>query len=168
MSRRLASSIDWGSLQSLKLRFCIDWESFLENILLSQQQLRLESLEIQSNDEYDDSWNETRTISNFVGAFDGLKELFIAISGPTASQEILQSILQHKATLRNFVYHQRSVYMDEDSRNFERPCDIPDLSFLPRDIKEFRDDQSRNPFNFLDLECLGLCCDPKILVGLSP
>jgi hypothetical protein len=102
-----------------------------------------------------------------VAAFNSLKELFVAISGPTEPREILQSILRHELILRNFVYHQRSIENDEDSRNYERPCDLPDLSFFLDDIKEFRDDQSRNLFNFLDLECLSLCCDPKILVGLS-
>lgn len=140
----------------------------MKGILRSQQRLRLEHLEIQSNDEYDDGLTESRTISKFVGAFDGLKELFIAISGPSDSRRILQSILQHRSTLRNFVYHQRSFFTNDDSQNYEGPGDIPDISFSPREIREFRDHQSRNPLSSLNLECLGLCCDPKILVSLSP
>jgi len=54
-------------------------------------------------------------------------------------------------------YHQRIIDDDEEE------IDLPDLTLLPNAMKELR---SSNPFNDLDLECIGMCCIPKLLKSI--
>jgi len=164
----MAHAFSLSSLGSLKLCFCPGWEDLLRHITSSHQQIRLRSLEIQSDLDYNDGDEEASTISAFLQIFEGLQELFISTSAPSETLCIWRSMLHHKSTLRRFVHHQRSVNLDETSPNYEERCDLPDLSFVSKDIKKLIKDPSQNPFSDLDLECIGLCCIPKFLIYLTP
>jgi hypothetical protein len=161
-AKEIAHAFNFGSVRSLKLRFCPGWEDFLQHVSQSNQQIRLKSLEIQYTIYYEDLVIED-TISDFLRTFEGLEELFVSTSSPSETVEVWRSVLCHKSTLRRFVHHQRSIDTDPNSRNFERECDLPDLSFYPEDIAGLMD-ASQNPLSELNLECIGLCCIPKFLV----
>jgi hypothetical protein len=160
--REIASAFDFRSLRSLKLRFCPGWEGFLCHIRSLQQPIFLQTLDIQSNVEYDNADNAASTISAFLEAIEGLQHLFISTSSPSETLPIWRSMLRHRSTLRRFVHHQRSI----DFRN-EEPCDLPDLSLIVPDDLAPLEDPLQHPFNNLDLECVGLCCRPQYLVYLA-
>ncbi|KAL1965854.1 hypothetical protein VTN77DRAFT_4987 [Rasamsonia byssochlamydoides] len=94
----------------------------------------------------------------FWRVIEGLEEFFISTSSPLETLDIWRSMLRHKSTLRKFVHHQRAI-----DYNDQEPCDLPDLSFMPDDIVTLKKDSSQNPFSGLDLECIGICCIPKLL-----
>jgi hypothetical protein len=163
-AKEIANAFDFSSLRSLKLRFCPGWEDFLQQVSHSNQPIRLKSLEVQSSIS-DETDHAPDTISGFLGIFEGLEELFIYTHGPSPETiDIWHSALRHKATLRRFSHHQRSINLDEDPPVFEKEYDLSDLSFVSWRIAELIKDPLRNPFSDLDLECIGLCCIPKLLV----
>lgn len=151
---------DWGVLRSLTLRFCPGWTELLENMTRSGQPIRLRFLEIQSSGE--DDWEGDVIIQAFLDSFDGLESFFLASFSPVNTLGIWQAAAHHRATLRRFVHHQRSIHTDQGSHLFGEPQDLPDLSFC--DIADLGEDPSQNPLGDLDLECVGLCCVCEFLV----
>ena len=159
--KELARALDINLLQSLKLRLCPGWEEFLDCLACSGHPIMLKNLEVQSSEPVADVGSDgARELSAFVDAFQGLRELFISIDGPVYSQDILRSAIRHKSTLRRFAYHVRSIDIIDGSSTFELPYDLPDLSIPDTDVAEFNNSPLQNPFCELDLECIGICCDP--------
>ncbi|PVH92987.1 hypothetical protein DM02DRAFT_619586, partial [Periconia macrospinosa] len=148
-AKEMAYAFDFGSLRSLKVRFCFGWEEFLLCGSCLNRPIRLKCLEIQSTISQEVSVE--RSISEFLRSFHGLEQLAISTGSPAWILEIWRAALHHKSTLKAFTHHQRDINTDEDSPSFEEECDNPDLSLTL-------------PLTGLDLEFLGLCCDPELLV----
>jgi hypothetical protein len=164
-AKEMAYAFDFGSLRSLKLRFCLGWEDFLRHGSRLNRPTRLKSLEFQSTINYEVLSAED-SISDFLGTFDGLEQLAISTGSPAQTLDIWRAALHHKSTLRAFAHHQRGMNEDEDSHYFEEECDLPDLSLslFDEEIAEWTKDPSQHPFNELNLEFPGLCCVPVLLV----
>jgi hypothetical protein len=162
--KELANAFDFSMLRSLKLRLCPGWEDFLEEVSHSQQQINLRCLEIQSDNSTSDALPK---IAKFVEPFDGLEDIFVSISSITSPSETLavwRSALQHKSSLRRFVHHHRTMDAEDDFTPFRRSLDAPDLSLAPEDFGMLVNKPSENPLSHLNLECIGLCCNPRLLV----
>jgi hypothetical protein len=164
----LARALDINLLQSLKLRLCPGWEEFLDCLTCSGRPIMLKTLEVQSSERLEDMCSDgAGELSAFVDTFQGLRELFISINGPVWSLDILRSAIRHKSTLRRFAYHVRSIDLNDGSSTFEQPCDLPDLSLLNTNVAELNNSPLQNPFCELDLECIGICCDPIFAVWIE-
>ena len=164
----LARALDVSLLQSLKLRLCPGWEKFLDCLACLGHPITLKTLEVQSSEHVQDVGGDgERELSAFVDTFQGLRDLFISINGPLYSQDIFRSAIRHKSTLRRFAYHVRSIDIIDESPTFEQPFDLPDLSLLDTDVAELDNTPSQNPFCELDLECIGICCDPTRAVWIE-
>jgi hypothetical protein len=148
-------------LRSLTLRKCPDTGDFLRGVIKLGQAVRLISLEVQAD--IDDGFDIPDAISTFLGAFEGLENLYVAHDAPTDTIAFWRSILNHKSTLTRFVYHQRALEIDEDSPHFQERCDYTDLSLNSEDVDELAN-SPHHPFQELNLECIGLCCDEDYLV----
>jgi hypothetical protein len=159
----IAYAFNFTELSSLTLRHCSGFEEFLTEFIGSGHTIRLSSLEVvcgPSDVEYD----MCDTLSMFLDAFQGLKDLFVSLPGPVETLEFWRRIAYHKSTLTRFVYHQRTVDTDDTSPHFEEEMDLLDLSLLPSDIAELDRPESLHPFAGLNLECIGLGCTPELLV----
>ena len=104
------------------------------------------------------------TLSMFLKAFQGLKDLFVTLPGPVQTLDFWRTIAYHKLTLTRFVCHQRTVNLNENSPHFEEEMDLLDLSLLPEDRTELDQSESHHPFAALNLECISLGCTPHLLV----
>lgn len=162
-AEEISSVFDFSAIRSLKLRFCPGWEELLELLTESPLPIRLTSLEIQST--ISDECREAHVIMPFLESFEGLETLFLYTSSTSDTLDIWQSALRHKATLRRFVHHQRSINTDEEAPLFEQDCDVTDLSLFSEDVADFCTDPSQNPLSGLELSSVGLCCIPDLMVG---
>jgi hypothetical protein len=104
------------------------------------------------------------TLSAILEAFQGLRDLFIALPGPGSDLRPVAHYAHHKLTLTRFVCHQRTVNLNEYSPHLEEEMDILDLSLLPGDRAKLDRPESDYPFAGLNLECIGLGCTPRLLV----
>ncbi|PVH91917.1 hypothetical protein DM02DRAFT_635787 [Periconia macrospinosa] len=165
-AEEMSYAFDFGSLRSLKLRFCFGWERFLLCGSRLNRPTRLKCLEIQSAISYEESVEES--VSEFLRSFHGLEQLAISTGSPAWALDIWRAALHHKSTLKAFAHHQRNINLDEDSPYFEEECDNPDLSLtlVDKEMAEWTRIPSQQPLTGLDLEFLGLCCDPELLTGL--
>lgn len=162
----MAYAFGFSRLHSLKLRLCQGWEGFLAHAERVNPQICLKSLEVQSTLDYDDELGEGEQLLTFLRVFHGLEELFVSTSSPSSALDIWRAALNHKATLRRFVHHQRVNNMNNESVNFEEEYDLSDLSFYPEDLTPLTQDPSQNPLASFDPECFGVCCTPRYLVRL--
>ncbi|GAD93097.1 Kelch repeat protein [Paecilomyces variotii No. 5] len=162
---QMASICCFESLRSLKLRFCPGWNEFLNHIVSSHPTIRLETLEIQSLVDYDRTFNTDETISKFIDACQGLRELCIMVPESFSDTgKIFHSILHHNDTLKNLAFHQRDIiHMDTYPLVLKRQRDVPDFSFWPARSKGCSMLHSQNPLLDLELECIGICCVPELL-----
>jgi len=143
-------------LRSLTLRNCPGSDDFIKGAIELGQAIRLISLEVQAGFDFD----MLDALSTFLGAFGGLENLYVAHGAPTDTIAFWRSILNHKSTLTRFAYHQRTIDSDDDYEE----CDLLDLSMLSGDVAELRANSLHHPFQELNLECIGLCCDTYYLV----
>jgi hypothetical protein len=165
-TEEMAHAFDFSLLSSLKLRFCCGWERFLQRGSRLSRPSRLKSLEIQSTNAIVQEVEPGDSISVFLNSFRGLEQLAIYTGSPSQTLDIWRAACHHNASLKAFLHHQRTITFDEDSPNFEGECDLPDLSlsFFDERITEWTENPSGHPWVELDLEFLGLCCDPERLV----
>lgn len=75
-------------------------------------------------------------------------------------------VAQHRASLRRFAYQQRSSGIDETSPFFEEEHDLSDLAIFGYAKRKLRKSPAENPLAQLNLEFIGLSCQPEILVRL--
>lgn len=159
----MARAINFDTLTSLTLRRCPGWDKLLASVTELGLPIRLRKLEIYDCNNAPGGWGH-ETLGDFVGAFDGLEELFITEPGPEYTLELWDRVTRHQATLRKFVYHQRMVDLD-DSPDYEKLQDNPYvLALVPGELRRMKEDPSQNPLATLDLDFLGLCCLPERLV----
>ncbi|KAL0765237.1 hypothetical protein CaCOL14_012496 [Colletotrichum acutatum] len=157
--RRIYSVFDFSSLQSLKLQHCQGWQDLIGLLNKRDEPLKLRSLELQWSFN-NDPFEPHEELVLFLQKFQGLEELFLSTTAPADSLEIWRAALHHRATLRRFVHHQRTIQFDEDEGDDEREVDSPDLSFLDsRDVEQV----SADCLGRLDLTSLGLCCIPRFM-----
>jgi hypothetical protein len=91
----------------------------------SAQTIRLSSLEVTCGPA-DDDVDMCGTLSAFLRALQGLRDLFIALLGPAPTLDLWRTIARHKSTLTRFVCHQRTVNLNENSPHFEEvECFLP-------------------------------------------
>lgn len=163
LAAAVARAINFDTLVSLTLRMCPAWDEFIGRVVQLNLPIKLRTLEIQESDKVSRSMGED-ALSDFLDAFEGLEELFISHSGPAGSLELWNHVVRHHATLRRLVHHQRTVNIDYESPYFEEEFDLPDLEITGRDMRQIREDPSKNPLARLNLECIGLACIPERLV----
>ena len=159
----IADAVNFHQLSSLTLRHCAGSEEFLTEVIGSGQTIKLSSLEVVWGPS-DHDLEMCATLQSFLGAFQGLKDLFVSLPGPVETLELWRSMIHHESTLTRFVCHQRTVNLDDNSPHFEEEMDLLDLSLLPEDRAELDRSESRHPFAALNLESIGLGCVPQHLV----
>lgn len=158
----MSYAFNLSRLRSLTLRNCPGSGDFLRGVVKSGQAIRLISLEVQAGIGH--GFDMPGAISKVLGTFEGLEDLYVAHAGPAKTIAFWRSMLHHKSTLTRFAYHQRAIDIDEDSSPFGEECDLLDLSMLEEDVAELRESSLHHPFQELNLECVGLCCDTYYLV----
>jgi hypothetical protein len=70
-------------------------EEFLTKVIGSGQTIRLSSLEVVWGPS-DNDIDMCGTLSSFLGAFQGLEDLFASLPGPVETLELWRSIIHHK------------------------------------------------------------------------
>lgn len=153
-----------GLLSSLTLRFCYGWENFLRRGCRLSRPTRLKSSDIQSTLSHDiDAEN---SISRFLGSFQGLEQMAIFTGSPSWILDIWRAALHQQTTLRAFTHHQRGIDEDEDYPYLREDCESSDLSLslYDKDMAKWAKNLSKHPWNNMDLEFVGLCCHPELLV----
>ncbi|KAH7071147.1 hypothetical protein BKA63DRAFT_67729 [Paraphoma chrysanthemicola] len=165
----IADAFAWGSLNSLTLRFCDGWENFLLCGSVSSCPIGIKSLKLQST--LGEEIDADVTIATFLGSFQGLEELFLSHGSPASTLVIWNALVHHQATLTTFVHHQRGLHDEgdledlEDFEDFEEyDSDSPDLSLPMKEIMTWLKDKMKHPLSGLELEYLGLCCHPELLL----
>ena len=73
------------------------------------------------------------TISTFLKAFQGVRDLFITLPRLVLTLDLWHTIAYHKSTLTRFVYRQRVVNFNENSPHFEEEINLLNLSLLLED-----------------------------------
>lgn len=176
---RLLEVVDFCALQSLTLRKCYRWEDLLADIPACGRPIRLKRLEVKGCDkESGDS-----ELAAFVGCFEGLEDLFVGpvdqkrYRGPDATgfrasaYPLWHAVGRHQATLKRFVYHTRlyvGVCRISDRIDYLSDSNdqgIPELH-LPLPVFTHVDEPATNPLAAMDLECIGLSCEPGFLVRI--
>lgn len=74
--------------------------------------------------------NEEEIFQNFLGSFRGLENIYLSLAHPMFPKALWETVARHKATLRRFIYHARSVNVDHESEFFEEELDLNDMGFL--------------------------------------
>jgi hypothetical protein len=163
LERHMASAFDFALLTSLTLRDCRGWESFLQHGSRLNKPTKLKTLDIRFARGY--GLNELTadgTIPQFVESFHGLEQLAICTGSPSETLDIWRAAFHHRSTLKAFAHQERFI----DTIDQERAeCDSPNLSLADQDIAKLTGTPSRHPLSELDLEFLGLCCTPELLVS---
>jgi len=165
----IGHALNFAQLSSLTLRHCPATDKFLKSAILAGHPIRLRYLEIQTTNKDLDTMVH-RTMIEFLQAFQGLEKLHVAVAGPVnETLSFLQSLAHHKATLSEFVYHQRMFDDDETSMYFEKRLDLLDLSALFHESMKWQgvNDPVNHPFLNLELRYIAVCAYPCLLVCSS-
>ncbi|KAK3896511.1 AAA family ATPase, partial [Staphylotrichum tortipilum] len=165
LTAAMAHALGFNTLWSLRIRECPGWREFLTRVAEAGLPVRLKTFEICDRDGQDpDSGLGHTVIGDFLGAFEGLEELFISHHGPEHVLELWRRVAHHRATLKNFVYHRRAVSVKQGAFSSPLyPHDVPDLGVLSEDVCRMEEDPMKNPLATLDLNFMGLCCVPQRL-----
>lgn len=167
----MVDAFDFRKLRSLRLRRCVGLIEFLRQVISSNPEIGLKSLEIQSSVDTQSQIIEHDLIPEIIGSFQGLEHLGITSPSSQQTLELWRALKQHKSTLKSFVYHQREPlsstdYADE-STVFVGDLDVDDVSL--RGLGGLWEaGPSANPLGDLDLEFLGICCAPWLFKVASP
>ena len=155
----LVSAFNVDMLRSLKLQSCRSCAKFLLALADSPKVMRLKVFHLSM----DDRKQEQRPIETFLEAFQGLEELGLLIKHPLANRKYWNSVLNHKSTLKHFVYHER-LESRYPRRHFVDMCPLTKRLIGERGTLG-------NVFEELlaksDLECLAICGELKSLVSHS-
>ena len=153
----LISAFNVDMLRSLKLQNCRWCTEFLLALTDSPKGIRLKVFHLSM----DDRKEEKRPIQTFLEAFEGLEELGLLVKIPRATSDYWNSVLNHRSTLKYFVYHERL------ESHFPRHHFVDKCPLTKRLIGE--SETLGNVFEELlaksDLECLAICGDLSSLVS---
>ena len=154
--------INFAALESLTLCHCSGWESFLRVVRKSMvgKSIKLRTLEVKCN-EYNQGAG-IREVSQLLCSFRGLVDLFVSVTNrlgsPNPGPRPWYALQHHRTTLKRLVIHWRAYHSTEREPRHVYDSHVLGLSDMH---------PTYEPLAGLDLECLGLCCDPYILVGHS-
>jgi hypothetical protein len=160
----MAHAFNCSRLQSLHLRFCRGWEEFLHQVIQSGQKINLTSLTLEPSPTLEFPGEEIETICSFLGAFTGLRDLFLSTNEQWGTMDIWRAVLNHKATLKIFVHNQR-IPAGFWGPVWDGSAEPPHLPFASDESEMMRTDPANNPLSQLDLEFLGLTVLPGDLVS---
>ncbi|TRX92264.1 hypothetical protein FHL15_006879 [Xylaria flabelliformis] len=152
---RLVEFLNVRQLQSLKLRLCPGWSSFLRTLYESGRGVNLKSFELKNSIDLTDDFEEY-DISDFLNSFTGLEELYLSVVDPSSPFLLWKAALHHSSSLRRMVYQVRTENVFGDSKYCGEEEDLINLSM--RSIKAWK--RLTYHLGALDLECLGLTCPP--------
>ena len=154
----LVSAFNVDMLKSLKMESCEWCPEFLLALADSPKAMRLKVFHLSMSDRRE----ELRPIETFLEAFAGLEELGFVIQPPLATPKYWNSVLNHKSTLKYFVYHERIQPHYPRHNAFVDRCPL---------LKKSEDDKEAvgNAFEELlaksGLECLAICGNLDSLVS---
>ncbi|OJD13766.1 hypothetical protein AJ78_05816 [Emergomyces pasteurianus Ep9510] len=138
----------YGISSLINLDF-LDWQAIdydpdkLENYFTEEalemsrkNKIHLKTLEVQYTVSCEDHFSEGEQLLTFLHAFNGLEELFVSTSGSLNAVNLWRAALNHGATLKRFVHHQRTVDLDDKSVYFKEQRDLLNLLFKLKTIKQ--------------------------------
>ena len=169
---KLVHALNLWKLSSLTLRRCLGSEDLLEAIVDTNQTIEMSSLEI-SCEVSDDQYSINSALVVFLAGAKGLKDLFVALPAKdNMTLEFWNAVAANLPQLARFVYHERGPYVGEEdwedgedgASQYDYEIDFHNLSLSPEDIAVLDQAKSQHPFFRLQLECLGLSCQPCLLV----
>ena len=153
---KMACALNFSGLRTLTLRNCPGTHAMLEDTAKSSQAIRLTSLEL-ALDVNVGGQEDVVVVSQFLGSFTGLENLFILINEPNSDdgvEEFWDSVRCHASTLHRLMVHERGVNLDQDSDGFEDPCD--------NDIRWGA--SASHLFQESKIDSIGICYIPSRLV----
>ncbi|KAF4493194.1 potassium channel beta subunit [Fusarium agapanthi] len=129
---------------------------------------RLKKLEVQEswpkNDTATDEFEDVDPIEVLLEYFQGLEEFYLDQTGDMLSKYTWENVCHHSSTLKRFANHSR--FYDEE---LEVWTDLPDMMINERDKERWWDDPTSSPLYDLDLDFIGLSCEPiHLLDVLNP
>ncbi|RBR09920.1 hypothetical protein FVER53590_25667 [Fusarium verticillioides] len=96
--------------------------------------------------------------------FQGLEELYLDQTGDMLSKDTWESVGHHSSTLKRFV-NRSNFYAEE----LDVWTDSPDMMINERDKERWWSDPTSSPLYKLDLDFIGLSCEPiHLLDVLNP
>ena len=149
--------LEFHSLSSLKLRDCPGTAQLLDAIAVSTATISLQVLEIFQTDlpiiNFDPQ-SPSLYLKDFLLSFTGLERVYLALCAGNHWDSIIPGILNHKASLKHLVVHNRVSQTEVESGNWRISDDwkiFPDANIVPL-VKK------------LELESLGIGNNMKSLV----
>jgi hypothetical protein len=100
--KELVYALNFSCLSSLTLRDCPGSEEFLNAVIDLGQTIRLSLLKVACGLSGND-FDMCGTLSTFLKAFQGLRDLFITLPKPVPTLDLWRTIAYHKLTLTRFV-----------------------------------------------------------------
>ena len=146
----MALAFNFSGLRSLKLNRCLRVRALIEAVLQSGQPTQLTTLELVVESNY---LGASDPLIPFLVSFRGLQDLHLLTNDCKVNRELWESILHHRATLKQLVYHERPL---EDGG-------VHDKLILPWEKAL----SSRGDNLGFQLGYVGLCCSLSDLVGIQ-
>lgn len=159
----LVSAFNVDMLRSLKLQNCRLCTDFLLALADSPKGLMLKKFHLSMDDRKED---KKRPIETFLLAFQGLEELGLLIKPPTMMIRYWNSALNHKSTLKYFVYHERLEHQMEHYPSHNGFIDMCPLTST-EDEREAMGTAFEELLTKSDLESLAICAEINSLVSQS-
>ncbi|PNP76130.1 hypothetical protein FNYG_10688 [Fusarium nygamai] len=165
LTATLVQSINFEVLRSLTIRSCPQWYDFVLAITRRRIAVRLKKLELQEswpkNDAATDDFEYGDPSKVLLEYFQGLEELYLDQTGDMFSKYTWESVCHHSSTLKRFVNHSNSY--DEEWEVWT------DMMINERDKERWWNDPTSSPLYKLDLDFIGLSCEPiHLLDVLNP
>jgi hypothetical protein len=164
--KTLTCAFNVGMLSQLTLRSCPGTEDFLRAIVLSNQTLKLTSLEYMCEPEED--IDVSQALESIFGIAPNLTDVFLSLPGPMMTLDLWRAMANQGMPLTRFIYHLRSSEINPRSPRFEEITDLDDLGLLRDDMKWLKRAGEEHPFARLNLKCLGLGAHPSVVVWQAP
>ncbi|KAF5562459.1 AAA family ATPase [Fusarium phyllophilum] len=168
LTATLVQSINFEVLRSLTIRSCPQWYDFVLAIARRRIPVRLKELELQEswpkNDAATDETEDGDPTEVLLEYFQGLEKFYLDQTGDMLSKDTWENVCHHSSTLKRFVNH--SNFYNEE---LEVWTDLPDMMINERDKERWWDDPTSSPLYNLDLDFIGLSCEPiHLLDVLNP
>ena len=164
----MARCVNFDTLESLTLRLCPGWDEFIRQVAELKIPIKLKRLEILESGEVS-TGDGDHALKVIIGAFYGLRELFISQCGPILPLDSSSLIVRHHAALQRFVYHQRTIDIDDESPTFEEEFDTSDLTIPEPYFGQMANEKDLNPLWYLNhLEGIALSCTVHPVVSIAP
>ena len=163
VAAELVFAFNVNTLKTLKLQNCRSCTDFLLALADSPKGMRLKVFHLSMDDRQQEEGK--RPIETFLEAFEGLEELGLLIKPPMATSNYWNSVLNHKSTLKYFVYHERLEHQMEYYPSHNGFVDMCPLTKTLEDEREALGNAFEEILAKSDLECLAICGDLSSLVS---